>query len=96
MNYKILETNKERGWVRLLVTFEDGSTYEKRMMAPMESEESIHGAIMQWLADYLPLRAEMSKFNPEVLTHKVTTFTASDLPKPTSYQQESISASLLP
>lgn len=86
MKYEILEVNKKDRWVRIKVTFDDKTTYEKRMMAPMDSEETIHGAIRQWLADYLPLREAESKFDPEKLKSKSVTLTTEDLPKTTIEQ----------
>lgn len=91
MKYVITEVNKQQGWVALTVTFDDNSTYDKRMMAPMDSEESIHGAIKQWLADYLPMREKkLSSYDPKGLENKTTNFTKQDLPTPSSALVEEV------
>lgn len=81
MTYKILEINKSQGWVKLEVVFDDGVKYEKRMMAPVDSDEAIDGAIKQWLADYIPEREKENSYNPSQLVNKTFTFSKDDLPK---------------
>ncbi len=82
MQYTITEINKEQGWVALTVIFDDGIAYDKKMMAPMDSEDSIHGAIKQWLADYAPMReANKNSYDPSGLTSKTFSVSGEDLPK---------------
>lgn len=45
-----------RGTVALTVTFDDGSTYQKRMMAPLSTAPGLLQAINAWLTDYAPAR----------------------------------------
>lgn len=79
MKYKITDINKEQGWISLIVTFDDGSTYSKKMMANMENEESVHADIQSWLANYIEVKAEESKFDPNVMKNKITL--VEELPK---------------
>lgn len=65
-SYKILEINKDQGWIKIEVKFEDGEVYQKRMMAPLDSPESINAAVCQWLADYLPQRSSPPQLSKHV------------------------------
>lgn len=73
LSYKITKIDTEKKVAELTVTFEDGSTYNKRMMVPVDSEESIKSAIELWLAEYIKVKAEEPKYNPSVLVNKVVT-----------------------
>lgn len=73
LSYKITKIDTEKKVAELVVTFEDGKTYNKRMMVPVESEEAIKGAIENWLEEYIKVKAEESKYDPSLLVNKVVT-----------------------
>lgn len=50
--YKILEIEEKNKAVKIEVTFSDGTKITKRMMAPLDSEESLKGAIEAWMSQY--------------------------------------------
>lgn len=56
MTYKILEINHKESWIKIEVIFDDGEKYTKRMMANITNEDTIQASIIEWLADYIPLR----------------------------------------
>jgi hypothetical protein len=75
MEYKITSFSKEKGTVSITVTFDDKTTYDKRMMCDLSSEESINSTIKKWLSDYAPMReAEKEKeavsYDPTPLVNK--------------------------
>lgn len=86
MKYKITNIDTKNKVVSLTVTFDDNSTYDKRMMADVSSEETIHAGIKQWLADYLEAKAEESTFDPKGLVNKTTDVQKADLPKTSRLQ----------
>lgn len=88
MNYKVIEINTKEQWVKIIVTFDDDTTYTKRMMVDVLTEDGVNGAVQQWLSDYLSEKkkeAVISSTLNDILNVKVTV-KAKDLPKPTKDQ----------
>jgi len=84
MKYKVTNITKSgsgMGVAELTVTLDDGSTYNKRMMVELTSEETVHADIQQWLADYLQVKAEELTFNPAGMSGLTTVIEPGDLPK---------------
>lgn len=50
--YKILAIEEDNKAVKIEATFDDGTKITKRMMAPLDSEEALKGAIEGWMAQY--------------------------------------------
>lgn len=50
--YKILAIEEDNKAVKIEVTFDDGTKMTKRMMAPLDSEDSLKGAIEAWMTQY--------------------------------------------
>lgn len=63
--YKILEINTKDNWIRIEVYFGE-EIYTKRMMANIDSEDSIKESVDKWLADYIPLR-QVEKVAPNII-----------------------------
>lgn len=50
--YKILTIEENNKAVKIEATFDDGTKIVKRMMAPLDSEEALKGAIEEWMTQY--------------------------------------------
>lgn len=88
MDYKVVEINTKEHWVKIIVTFDDTSTYTKRMMIDVLTEDGVNGAIKQWLADYLAEKkkeAVISSTLNDLINVKVTV-KAKELPQSTKEQ----------
>lgn len=56
MTYKILNIDQEKNVIEILVTWDDASTYTKRMMADTTSEATVKSSVEAWLKDYLKMK----------------------------------------
>lgn len=81
MKYKITSIDTKSKVVALTVTFDDNSTYNKRMMADVSSEETIHAGIQQWLSDYVDAKSKETTFDSRLMVNTTTDIKVVDLPK---------------
>jgi len=63
--FKVKNINKERNYISIEVTFDDGEKYDKRMMVSGFDEATIVSEVGKWLSDYEPLRKQAKELEKE-------------------------------
>lgn len=82
MTYTITNIDTDENVVALTVTFDDSSTYDKRMMCDTSTPESIKAGIETWLNQYIIDLAAQPASVPSVnaMVGKSVSFTPTEEP----------------
>ncbi len=73
LSYKITAVDTVKKVAILVVTFENGDTYNKRMMVDVSSEESIKRGIEKWLEEYIKAKSQEVVYDPTPILNKSVT-----------------------